>query len=88
MNEEKKKVFTLKRLLIIGVIILLVLAMSPLFWMNLLAESLYDNVCYKNAEDSFITYYEDRVIITIKKEYWKQYEEEKFTKYSFRWFKR
>ena len=44
MNEEKKKVFTLKRLLIIGVIILLVLAMSPLFWTNLIIEAKLDKI--------------------------------------------
>ena len=79
MNEEKKKVFTLKRLLIIGVIILLVLAMSPLFWTNLIIEAKLDKI----AEYVDISHQEDYIdsalVIIVDPKYWKDYEKEKIT---------
>ena len=82
MNEEKKKVFTSKRLLVIGVIILLVLAMSPLFWRNMIMDSLepyrYFTSIHENTSDS-------KIVVLIEQKYNRNYEEELFTVKDFRY---
>ena len=82
MEEVKKKVFNWKRLLIIGAIILLVLAMTPLFWRNMIIDSLepYYNFTsiYENTSDS-------KIVVLIAQKYNRHYEEELFTVKDFRY---
>ena len=84
MNEAKKKVFTLKKLLIIGVIILLIIAMSPLFWMGALASSFYD-IAFITYQDKDYVGKELYILISLEptSKNIKKYEEETFTALDF-----
>ena len=78
MNEEKKKFFGWKKLVVIGIIILLVLAMSPLFWVDLIIDAKLDDlVTYVKIKDQ--EYYQDsKVLVVLKSEYWQDHVDKKF----------
>ena len=77
MEEVKKKVFNWKRLLIIGTIILLVLAMTPLFWRNMIIDAKLDDVVpyinIVNQED----YSDSKLEVVVESKYWQDYVDEK-----------
>ena len=88
MNEEKKKVFPWKKVIIIAVIVLLVLAMTPLFWTNVILDNISAGILSPTHNRIYIDpskYSDDKILISVKSDYSKEYEERAFTKQSFKW---
>ena len=82
MEEVKKKVFNWKRLLIIGAIILLVLAMTPLFWRNMIIDSL-EPYCFFELQEGIHS--DSKIIVLVSQKYNRHYEEELFTVKDFKY---
>jgi len=90
MEEKSKKVFPWKKVVIIAVIVLLVVAMSPLFWMGMLASSFYEQTTeYLLAKSKGVIdeeyEYALSVYVSSTATNIRKYEKETFTVFDFGW---